>query len=160
MIHLYRHDLEAFIWILTYIFICFANGEELEINPLQSWLTGDYTICFEKKSAFLRRLNKQSPSSAWIDEWPIPQSLLDDLDERGGVERRIELRKFKRPRLDDDVTKVGDMVGMIDGESALSNYYKIVEYVVRGNPHTEDVAQKFDLNKGICTEHILVHART
>jgi hypothetical protein len=43
-------------------------------------------------------------------------------------------------------------------ESTLSNYYKIMEDLAQGNPHTEDVAQKFDLNKGICTKHILVHA--
>ncbi|KAG2125388.1 hypothetical protein DEU56DRAFT_573329 [Suillus clintonianus] len=62
--HLYRHDLESFMWILTWIFLRYRNGDLLPpaSRPLDIWATSDAWTCYEEKLNFQRYVQKYQPS--------------------------------------------------------------------------------------------------
>ncbi|KAH7881954.1 hypothetical protein F5I97DRAFT_1970515 [Phlebopus sp. FC_14] len=51
--HLYEHDAESFIWVLTWISLCYSDGKPLKNAELDKWLRVDTLRCGEKKWAFL-----------------------------------------------------------------------------------------------------------
>ncbi|KAH7881945.1 hypothetical protein F5I97DRAFT_1970511 [Phlebopus sp. FC_14] len=51
--HLYEHDAESFIWVLTWICLCYHNREPLENAELDKCLIVDALRCGEKRSHFL-----------------------------------------------------------------------------------------------------------
>ncbi len=52
----YHHELEAFIWMLTFVFLAYNNGKLDPKNQfIKHWITSDYTTCREKKTTFLYR---------------------------------------------------------------------------------------------------------
>ncbi|KAL1713215.1 hypothetical protein EV715DRAFT_212147 [Schizophyllum commune] len=54
--HLYRHDLEAFFYILAWVVCCYKDDQRL--NPLpplfETWTTGETGACSRSKSSFIR----------------------------------------------------------------------------------------------------------
>ena len=48
---LYRHELEAFIWILPFVFLRYQNGKSQRGTLVDQWMTSNYITCYEK-SAF------------------------------------------------------------------------------------------------------------
>ena len=74
VVHLYQHDVESFIWVLTWVSLRYgklrSNG-----RLLVEWLTVDAKRCREKKSDFLGSMRHNlQPSSS---NWPIAYSSLD-----------------------------------------------------------------------------------
>ncbi|KAG2363000.1 hypothetical protein BDR07DRAFT_1405681 [Suillus spraguei] len=56
--HMYYHDAESFIWVLTWICLRYDNGKLLRKNrPLDDWLTVDAMGCHEKKLVILKYIN-------------------------------------------------------------------------------------------------------
>ncbi|KAH7891060.1 hypothetical protein F5I97DRAFT_2071501 [Phlebopus sp. FC_14] len=55
--HLYEHDAESFIWVLTWISLRYSNGKPLKNAELDKWLIVDAVTCREKKSDFLLQSN-------------------------------------------------------------------------------------------------------
>ncbi|KAH7889059.1 hypothetical protein F5I97DRAFT_1828322 [Phlebopus sp. FC_14] len=51
--HLYEHDAESFIWVLTWISLRYSNGQPMKNKALDQWLIVDAVTCGEKKLAFL-----------------------------------------------------------------------------------------------------------
>ncbi|KAF8808817.1 hypothetical protein BYT27DRAFT_7136869, partial [Phlegmacium glaucopus] len=49
---LYRHELEAFIWILPYTFLLYRDGLRLRNKHVDPWRTSDYNTCRKEKSDF------------------------------------------------------------------------------------------------------------
>ncbi|KAG2337094.1 hypothetical protein BDR05DRAFT_805008 [Suillus weaverae] len=76
--HLYQHDAESFIWVLTWICLRYGEGELLrQGRPLDEWLQVDAITCHDKKGAFLvsgRRKIKPSPSHK--HNWRVARSCL------------------------------------------------------------------------------------
>ncbi|KAH9914946.1 uncharacterized protein B0H18DRAFT_886495 [Fomitopsis serialis] len=59
---LYRHDLEAFVWVALYYAWAFDDeGLEDMDSPVRDWLTADYVECYDKKSNFLMSRTGQLP---------------------------------------------------------------------------------------------------
>ncbi|KAG8990627.1 hypothetical protein FRB94_004534 [Tulasnella sp. JGI-2019a] len=50
--HLYRHDLESFLWVLVWITFRFQDGKLVEDPPFWEWTQGP-EACFTAKAAFL-----------------------------------------------------------------------------------------------------------
>ena len=77
---LYRHELEAFIWILPFVFLRYQNGKSQRGTLVDQWMTSDYIACYKEKSAFqnVRDLSKKKRlcQSDFIDHWELVQSLL------------------------------------------------------------------------------------
>ena len=51
---LYRHDLEAFIWILPFVFLRYQHGKSQQGTLVDRWMTSDYIACRKKKNDFQR----------------------------------------------------------------------------------------------------------
>ncbi|KAG2352680.1 hypothetical protein BDR07DRAFT_1615549 [Suillus spraguei] len=62
--HLYRHDLESFIWVFIWICLHYRKGAILpaELRPLDEWARLDAVACGEKKYFFLGHLRIHYPS--------------------------------------------------------------------------------------------------
>ncbi|KAL1693521.1 hypothetical protein GGG16DRAFT_49151 [Schizophyllum commune] len=68
--HLYRHDLEAFFYILAWVVCCYKDGQRL--NPLpplfETWAKGDTNECYNSKYRFIhdQRWPQDSlPTDSW-----------------------------------------------------------------------------------------------
>ena len=77
--HLYRHDLEAIIWVLAWAILCYEDGRRKVPLTMQGWLTGDHSIVSKKKFAFLGWLEKIQPPPSRAQEWILVQALFADL---------------------------------------------------------------------------------
>lgn len=89
--HLYRHDQEALIWVLAWLFINYDNGKSVKsgkfVEMLREWRTGDHRVCFDRKNSFLTKtlLQKQAQQAntiaapSWQTLWPLADSLLLNL---------------------------------------------------------------------------------
>jgi len=76
--HLYQHDAESFIWVLTWVCLRYQDGVLLRHGrPLDSWLTVNALGCQEKKTNF-NSVGRHSvkPTSSHESNWPIAQSCL------------------------------------------------------------------------------------
>jgi serine/threonine protein kinase len=76
--HLYQHDAESFIWVLTWICICYEDGVYIgKRTKLHDWLRVDALGCHEKKSGFLNNGRKKiSPSLSHGGSWKVALSCL------------------------------------------------------------------------------------
>lgn len=76
--HLYRHDAESFIWVLTWVCLRYREGTLLnKARQLDRWLQVDAIKCRKEKSDFLifgRHGIEPSPSHA--DRWIVARSSL------------------------------------------------------------------------------------
>ncbi|KAG1893862.1 uncharacterized protein F5891DRAFT_1256933 [Suillus fuscotomentosus] len=63
--HLYRHDLESFMWCFAWISLRYKNGAPLPrgLRPLDEWATLGAVACGEKKYVFQGRMKKFSAPS-------------------------------------------------------------------------------------------------
>ena len=77
--HLYQHDAESFIWVLTWVCLRYEDGK-LRSNGrlLDEWLTMDAKGCRKEKRDFLGSAarHKLQPSSSHGSNWTIAQSCL------------------------------------------------------------------------------------
>ncbi|OAX30751.1 hypothetical protein K503DRAFT_176001 [Rhizopogon vinicolor AM-OR11-026] len=58
--HLYRHDLESFIWVLVWVSLRYKDGQLLprKSRPFDAWATVDAETCGDKKLSFQSRFLK------------------------------------------------------------------------------------------------------
>ncbi|KAH7891046.1 hypothetical protein F5I97DRAFT_124292 [Phlebopus sp. FC_14] len=55
VMHLYEHDAESFIWVLTWISLRYSNGQPMKNKALDKWLIVDAVTCMKEKLYFLRQ---------------------------------------------------------------------------------------------------------
>jgi hypothetical protein len=76
----YRHELEAFIWILPFVFLRYQNGKSQPGTLVDQWMTSNYTACFNIKSGFLNidQLSEKAQlcQSDFKDHWMLVEHLL------------------------------------------------------------------------------------
>jgi hypothetical protein len=76
----YRHELEAFIWILPFVFLRYNDQKHDPRTLVENWMTSDYEDCARRKFIFLKpstlpeieRLCKPD----YIEQWRLAQHLL------------------------------------------------------------------------------------
>ncbi|KAG1869234.1 hypothetical protein C8R48DRAFT_700775 [Suillus tomentosus] len=78
--HMYRHDAESFIWVLTWVCLRYEEGKLLSKGrPLDEWLTVDALGCAEKKSQFMFKgigsKNLRTPISHSVS-WKVAKKCL------------------------------------------------------------------------------------
>jgi hypothetical protein len=78
--HLYRHDAESLIWVLTWVCLRYEDGKLRSNRPLDAWLKEDANGCRKKKNDFLNvgRWDSQ-PSPSHESNWALVQSCLNHL---------------------------------------------------------------------------------
>ena len=73
----YRHELEAFFWILSFVFMRYQNGESQRGTAVDSWMTSSYRACRREKAYFMwHGLEFQSD---FEDYWRLASWLLFSL---------------------------------------------------------------------------------
>ncbi|KIK34035.1 hypothetical protein CY34DRAFT_664792 [Suillus luteus UH-Slu-Lm8-n1] len=77
--HLYQHDAESLIWVLTWVCICYEDGVYIgKGTKIHDWLRVDAPRCHEKKSSFLGHGRKViQPSSPHEVIWEVAESCLE-----------------------------------------------------------------------------------
>ncbi|KAH7891059.1 hypothetical protein F5I97DRAFT_1827023 [Phlebopus sp. FC_14] len=92
--HLYEHDAESFIWVLTWISLRYSNGKPMKNKALDQWLIVDAVRCGQQKSAFLLQSrdlldNKNYPPGKGHEyHWKIVYNYLGALQDRSSSKPR------------------------------------------------------------------------
>ncbi|KAI0758692.1 hypothetical protein C8Q74DRAFT_258925 [Fomes fomentarius] len=75
--HLYRHDLESFLWVFLWVVHCCLNGQKLAKPPFEKWSTPDVEACRGAKWGFLRDGHlRVKPTASWTSESPLAFALI------------------------------------------------------------------------------------
>ncbi|CCM06984.1 uncharacterized protein FIBRA_09299 [Fibroporia radiculosa] len=94
--HLYRHDLESCIWVLTYALLSDA------VPDVKAWHTKHFEGCRTKKIVFLADLNEYSALSAKNSLWETIGSdalyWLKDSLQRVDITQSQRVRNARHPR--------------------------------------------------------------
>ncbi|KAG1793252.1 uncharacterized protein HD556DRAFT_513768 [Suillus plorans] len=71
--HVYAHDAESLIWVLTWVCLRYEEGKLLSKNrPLEDWLKVDACTCAEKKGNFgFTGIRSVRPSTSHADSWDL-----------------------------------------------------------------------------------------
>ncbi|KAG0699024.1 hypothetical protein DFH29DRAFT_855315 [Suillus ampliporus] len=90
--HLYRHDLESFIWVLVWVSFRYREGVLLprETRPLDEWATLGAVACGKEKSWFLNNFVDVKPPGIHPQLWRLVVECLSVLKLDG--DRRMDLR--------------------------------------------------------------------
>ncbi|KAI0040365.1 hypothetical protein FA95DRAFT_885392 [Auriscalpium vulgare] len=119
----YYHDLESFVWVLVFVFLSFGeDGKRLKKGPrpADTWETGDYEECHEKKLVFvIDGMEKEDIAEVWKDDWPLAQDLLAVT--AGAWVSRLPALNFKRQR-----TRVRHELEPVIDPTSDDTYYKTV----------------------------------
>jgi hypothetical protein len=99
----YRHELEAFIWVLPFVFLRYQNGESQQGTPVDPWMTANYHACFNEKSGFrtfpkLPEM-KERCQSDFKDHWELAQwliLLLGNIDDKTYYQSTSEVNDSQR----------------------------------------------------------------
>ncbi|KAG1805974.1 uncharacterized protein BJ212DRAFT_1486109 [Suillus subaureus] len=94
--HLYRHDLESFMWVFAWIVLRYRQGVLLPrgLRPFDEWATLGAVACGKEKLFFLNNMEASAPSDIDEDIWNF---LVDSfLVLKKDADNRYYLR-FKRP---------------------------------------------------------------
>ncbi|KAG2132079.1 hypothetical protein DEU56DRAFT_914275 [Suillus clintonianus] len=97
--HLYRHDAESFIWVLTWVCLCYECSVFIgKGTPLDDWLKVDAIGCHQNKSSFLNLVRGViKPSDSHHKNWDLAQSYLDTIGSWYGM------RASRRPMAEDHI---------------------------------------------------------
>ncbi|KAG2120529.1 uncharacterized protein F5147DRAFT_831813 [Suillus discolor] len=133
--HLYRHDLESFVWVFTWISLRYDNGKLLPgSHPIDAWATFDAVTCGEKKQAFLNYLQHFRPSHKKSVIWRFIVACFHVLDTEA-YNRRKQWRELLIQADDSDeetddeesASNMDDLLGKFTGNIAwvkLSNAFR------------------------------------
>jgi hypothetical protein len=110
--HVYAHDAESFIWVLTWVCLRYKNGKLLSKNrPLEEWLEVDTLRCAEQKTHFWSMgLNTWRPSESHKASWDLVKkcflgihSLYTPVGYRKLADQLAFELLFEKPMLEHDV---------------------------------------------------------
>jgi hypothetical protein len=99
----YRHELEAFIWVLPFVFLRYQNGQSQQGTPVDPWITANYHTCAQKKSHFrtfpklpeMKELCQSDFNHHWeLAQWLI--LLLGHMDDRAFYQSITEVNDSQR----------------------------------------------------------------
>ncbi|KAG0699553.1 hypothetical protein DFH29DRAFT_1014269 [Suillus ampliporus] len=92
--HLYRHDLESFMWVLVWVCLRYRNGVLLpsQTRPLDEWATADAVVCGATKYFFLGHYLNSAPLDLDPRIWDLVAECLQvlkmDKDSRQALQFR------------------------------------------------------------------------
>jgi hypothetical protein len=90
--HLYQHDAELFIWVLTWVCLRYENGKVRSDRPLHAWLKEDANGYRKKKDDFLGGgCRKAQPSPSHQTNWGVVLPCLNHLHSMYGPLRKPAL---------------------------------------------------------------------
>ncbi|KAG1895317.1 uncharacterized protein F5891DRAFT_1151743 [Suillus fuscotomentosus] len=129
--HLYRHDLESFMWVFVWIFFRYREGILPQgSRPLDQWATLGAIACGEKKSAFLVNPFRHLPADLDTSESDTNWSLWILIVECFEVLLALTSSRFKRNlrklrkgtseqiNAEETVSDMDDLLGKFTGTEA------------------------------------------
>jgi len=104
--HLYRHDLESFMWVLVWVALRYRNGRLLprKNRPFDDWATVDAGTCARNKSFFLTTILEYKPFAEDERIWGLIVGCFDVLHTQSA--RREHVHKEQQqvwPRRDGEI---------------------------------------------------------
>ncbi|KAG1844802.1 hypothetical protein DFJ58DRAFT_515180 [Suillus subalutaceus] len=98
--HLYRHDLESFMWVFAWVFLRYKQRVLLPCGsrPFDEWATLDAIACGEKKLFFLENAFDYQPPEFRTSELDIDWELLVEYFEAldtAAYNRRTRVRRIR-----------------------------------------------------------------
>ncbi|KIJ62095.1 hypothetical protein HYDPIDRAFT_30647 [Hydnomerulius pinastri MD-312] len=113
--HLYRHDLESFIWVLTWISLQFSNGVRLKNGVLNKWMKMNTIEAWNVKGGFLRSFRRHTPPAGNEGIWVVAQYCLHVLARRiRQLDQLVDDLGFARRKHSDEATKLGQKLTEYD----------------------------------------------
>ncbi|KAG2360647.1 hypothetical protein BDR07DRAFT_1610637 [Suillus spraguei] len=108
--HLYRHDLESFMWVFAWICLRYRQGVLLprRLRPFDEWATLGPIACGEKKLVFLNNMTASAPSDMDQVTWDFLVDcflvLKKDTDNRYylRLKRPSSSGEYQQPNADSD----------------------------------------------------------
>ncbi|KAG2068458.1 hypothetical protein BDR04DRAFT_1079342 [Suillus decipiens] len=108
--HLYRHDLESFMWVFAWICLRYRQGVLLprRLRPFDEWATLGPVACGEKKLVFLNNMTASAPSDVDQVTWDFLVDcflvLKKDTDNRYylRLKRPSSSGEYQQPNADSD----------------------------------------------------------
>jgi hypothetical protein len=105
--HLYRHDLESFMWVLPCVFLRYKDGELLTSGrPFDEWATKDAETVGEKKSIFLNNLFKFQPPGIDPRMWSLLADCLKVLKKEADRRWDLLLDQLSVPEERGEITEI------------------------------------------------------
>ncbi|KAG1805107.1 uncharacterized protein HD556DRAFT_1437270 [Suillus plorans] len=79
--HVYAHDAESLIWVLTWVCLRYEGGNLLSKNrPLEEWLKVDASMCADKKAGFWSiQIRNVCPSTSHAESWDLVNKCFDGI---------------------------------------------------------------------------------
>lgn len=103
--HLYRHDLESFIWVLVWVCLRYKDGTLLQFNrPFDDWATKDAVTVGEKKAFFLINFLAFQPKDLDPLMWSLVVRCVEVLDAESHRRRRLLVNLNQAPELGKDTS--------------------------------------------------------
>ncbi|GLB44274.1 hypothetical protein LshimejAT787_1602040 [Lyophyllum shimeji] len=76
----FYHELEAYIWILVFVFLRYQDGKARNNTLVERWMTSDYNACREAKGSLIyfdtREVAGRQVQNDFRNEWPLASTLL------------------------------------------------------------------------------------
>ncbi|KAG1751618.1 uncharacterized protein EDB91DRAFT_1216918 [Suillus paluster] len=128
--HLYRHDLESFIWVLVWVCLRYRQGVLLppEIRPFDAWATAGPEACREKKLSFLDRFVKYKAPGIHPQIWRLVVECLAVLDMDRHRRRRIAILQELSSEPGEGGNTDADE-GELDADDFLANFTSTATWV-------------------------------
>ncbi|KAG1766866.1 hypothetical protein EV702DRAFT_785943 [Suillus placidus] len=132
--HIYRHDLESFMWVFAWISLRYENGALLpaESRPLDDWVTLDAVACRKEKLDFLDVLEDFKPSHMESLIWRFIVSCFDVLDTEAFNRRKRQRKSLIKADGSDGQTNeeepVSDMYDLLGKFTGTMPWVKLSNY--------------------------------
>ncbi|KAG1744146.1 uncharacterized protein EDB91DRAFT_1221026 [Suillus paluster] len=107
--HLYRHDLESFVWVLVWVCLRYRQGVLLppQTRPFDAWATAGPAACAEKKLWFQNHFLRYRPSDIEPRMWTLVaecvQVLKLDADRRQALEFQLQISQAAADESESDI---------------------------------------------------------
>jgi hypothetical protein len=87
--HLYRHDLESFMWVLAWVCLRYGDGKLQQPRPLDRWATVDAVGCGKEKLSFLVNVFEHAHFATNQRIWDLVVDCFHVLDTESSRRRRV-----------------------------------------------------------------------
>ncbi|KAG1865725.1 hypothetical protein C8R48DRAFT_761571 [Suillus tomentosus] len=78
--HVYAHDAESLIWVLTWVCLRYEGGNLSKNRPLEEWLKSDAPMCADKKGGFLTGgIRNVRPSGSHKKSWDLVERCFEGI---------------------------------------------------------------------------------
>ncbi|KAG2341860.1 hypothetical protein BDR05DRAFT_1060724 [Suillus weaverae] len=119
--HLYRHDLESFMWCFIWVCLRYREGVLLpaKLRPLDDWATLDAVACGKEKLFFLSNLSVYYPSDfdsrVGFFLMECVEVLREDSNRRSTRRDRFKIRGIAEPSNDEQLEDIDGCLRMFTG---------------------------------------------